>query len=201
MDAKFLLKRNPEQISRDVTRALDVFRQLKINPHDKGQVLEEIRRNVQARGLEQDMAFNMRINEMNMLDPLDHIAEKVEEDTGYVNPVTIEMKHATTELINATVENQCMNSSSEYDSEEDGDYQEVMLAIEKIRTLPKERVCVSEKNIDFMRYEILKNIVMGRELVSILSPRFKIDISRLLRSRRAGGTKRRKSKRTKRKLK
>lgn len=142
------------------------------------------------------------------------IQETVEAANGYSKTVTKEMIKATDDWINATVENECPDTSVEED--DDPDYGKVDEAIARIQTLPNEKVCVSAENIDFMRFEILNGeltaALLGREwqkrfgeFLNDQDTRRAEAIQNILRVQEgsrgpSGGTKRRrKSKRTKKK--
>ena len=182
-----------------------------IHPNNVAQALRNINRRKNYGGLDE---YAERFAQLDKLNPRDLIVERVEDDNDYAKPVTKKMISAMDALIYATVDNKCPDSSVEEDSDDD-DYQlEVRLAIEKILALPRERICLDEKVIDALRYQMLTLIVNGE--FDILGGEWEDKFSRFIgeqkvlmerRKKKAlglsGGTKRRKSKkkRTRRKLK
>ena len=194
----------------DVTFKLSTLTRMRINLADVEPVLAEITAAVGE--LRQNKAFNDRLNELDELNPRDIIVERVEEDTDYANPVTKEMIEATDALIHATVENKCPNSSEEEDS--DDEYlAEVTPAIKKMRMLQGKRVSLTEKEIDAVRYEILKDAATG--VFDIVGDAWNKKFDKFLKTQAAcraaaaqevldsvgkvrGGTKRRKSKKKRR---
>jgi hypothetical protein len=187
-------------------------------------VLAEIRAAVITSGLNRD-PFKARLNKLDEDNPRDRVVEALEYATHYANPITEKMIKATDDLINETVENECPDTSTEEDDDEP--YDVVNRAVDAILALPKERLCISAKNIDFIRFEILKGILHNEFPEDLLGgpwrERFRTFTKKQYEEREAkaqealeatkriwvpphlrGGTKRRKSKkkkRTKRKLK
>ena len=179
---------------------LESKERVSINPYpgNERRALEQIRKIVLERNLEQDPEFNRILDILAQLDPKDPMVDQIEKATSYLKRVTRQMIKTTDDFLNATVEVRGPDTTIEDDEDaedaEDEDvdekaeenekrtkeYENVLSKIHDILAFPEQKVLVDEETKDDMRREILHSMATGGKYADLLEHHFQTTLSTFL---------------------